>query len=213
MTCAWQCEIDPFCNKILEKHWPDVRRYKDVKEVGKHNLEPVELICGGFPCQDISASGKQAGITQGSRSGLWFEYKRIICEIRPRWIIVENVENILRQGIGIVLGDLAACGYDAQWDVLPAKEFGAPHTRERIFIVANSNGERCKNAPQRFDQVRLFERIPTTKTWLSELPESAICGVDDGIPDRVDRLKSLGNAVVPQVVEFIGRCIMEVDGI
>ena len=210
MNCVAQVEIDGFCQKVLAKHWPDVPRFGDIRDVGKHNLPAADLICGGFPCQDVSASGKKEGIARGTRSGLWFEYKRIICEIKPRWVIVENVENLLRQGMGIVLGDLAASGYDAQWDVLPAKEFGAPHTRERVFIIAHSNCQRRRNASQRFSEVRLLKCIPKTETWISELPTSAICGKNNGVPNRVDRLKSLGNAVVPQVAEFIGRAIMEV---
>lgn len=210
MECAWQVEQDKYCNQVLERHWPEVRRYRDVREVGRNNLEPVDLICGGFPCQDISYSGKGAGI-DGKRSGLWHEMYRIICEIRPRFVLVENVSALLDRGMGVVLGDLAAGGYDAEWDVLPAKAFGAPHTRERVFIIAYANGERCGDTPQRHGSLRLLKRIPEREAWLSKLPESAICGIDDGVPNRVDRLRALGNAVVPQVAEYIGRSIMEVD--
>lgn len=138
----WQVEINDYARKVLEKHWPDVKRYKDVKEVGKHNLEPVELICGGFPCQDISVAGKRAGIKEGTRSGLWFEMCRIIGELRPRYALIENVPGIYVQGLSIVLSDLAQIGYDAEWTHLSAKEVGAPHLRERVFIVAYPSSSR-----------------------------------------------------------------------
>src|SRR5688572_14262480 len=110
MKCAWQVELDPFCRRVLAKHWPDVARYEDVREVGAHNLEPVDLIAGGFPCQDISNAGKRAGI-DGERSGLWSEYARIVRELRPRYVLVENVTALLGRGIGRVLGDLAALDF------------------------------------------------------------------------------------------------------
>ncbi|MDY6895180.1 MAG: DNA cytosine methyltransferase, partial [Thermotogota bacterium] len=138
MECKWQVEIDPFCQKVLAKHWPEVKKYEDVRKVGKHNLEPVDLICGGFPCQDISNAGSRLGLA-GKRSGLWAEYYRIICELRPRFIVVENVSALLVRGFGVVLGDLATCGYNAEWQCFPAAYFGAPHPRDRVFIVAYSN--------------------------------------------------------------------------
>ena len=138
MTCKWQVEIDPFCRKVLAKHWPDVRRYEDVRRVGIENLEPVDVIAGGFPCQDVSVAGKKAGIKEGTRSGLWFEFHRIICELRPRYVFVENVTGLLVDGMGIVLADLADAGYDAEWQVLSAADVGAPHLRKRVFIMAYS---------------------------------------------------------------------------
>lgn len=214
MVCGWQVEIDPFCLKVLKKRWPDVERFGDVKECGKRNLKAVDLVCGGFPCQDVSVAGKRKGL-EGERSGLWFEMLRIVRELEPRWVLVENVPGLLSVdsggGFGTVLRDLAESGYDAEWDVIPAKTFGAPHTRERIFIIAHANGERREIPSQRHGAFRLFERVPTEMPWISELPESAICGIDDGIPDRVDRLRTLGNAVVPQVAEWIARRILEAD--
>jgi len=140
MECAWQVEIDPYCQKVLTKHWPDVPKFLDVCEVGEHNLEPVDLICGGFPCQDISSAGKGAGIAEGTRSGLWIEYHRIICELRPSIVLVENVSKLTVRGLGRVLGDLAASGYDSEWDCIPASSVGAPHQRDRIFILAYAEG-------------------------------------------------------------------------
>ena len=252
MECAWQVEIDPFCRKVLAKHWPDVPKYEDVTEVGAHNLEPVDLICGGFPCQDLSYAGKGAGI-EGERSGLWTEYARIVRELQPRYVLVENVPALLGRGMGRVLGDLAASGYDAEWDCIPAAAVGAPHRRDRAFILAHSNNTR-RRTPEVFGSERegAFElgddgeeeptalgnpqglfgnggnnhtggsgestappvqpRGPGSREgpnggWWSIEPN--VGRVANGVPSRVDRLRGLGNAVVPQVAEFIGRRIME----
>src|SRR5204863_370991 len=113
----WQVEIDPFCRQVLEKHWPNVTRYFDVRQVKR--LESVDVLCGGFPCQDISVAGKGEGI-DGERSGLWREFDRLIGELRPRYVVVENVSALLVRGLGRVLGDLVARGYDAEWDCIPA---------------------------------------------------------------------------------------------
>ena len=148
MECAWQVEIDPWARRVLARHWPSVPRYEDVKEVGHHNLEPVDVICGGFPCQDISHAGKRAGIG-GERSGLWGEYARIIRELRPRYVIVENVGALLVRGIDVVLRDLAESGYDAEWDIISAAAVGAPHLRERVWIVAYpDHGQRAGQAEE-----------------------------------------------------------------
>lgn len=131
----WQVENEPYCVKVLAKHWPDVKRYGDIREVTGEELEWVDCICGGFPCQDISNAGKRAGIT-GARSGLWSEFARIVRVVRPRFVVVENVAALLGRGMGVVLGDLAACGYDAEWGCVSAASVGAPHLRNRVFIIA-----------------------------------------------------------------------------
>lgn len=132
----WQVEQDAYCRSVLAKHWPDAdRSVTDVCEAGAANLERVDLICGGFPCQDLSYAGKGAGL-DGARSGLWFEYLRIIRELRPRFVVVENVAALLARGMDVVLGTLAESGYDALWTSLRASDVGAPHRRERLFIVA-----------------------------------------------------------------------------
>ena len=128
MECVAQVENDPFCQKVLTTHWPNVPKYKDVGDVGKENLPAAELICGGFPCQDISSAGRQQGI-KANRSGLWGEYKRIISELRPRFVVVENVSALLVRGMETVCGDLAELGYDAEWENLSAAIFGAEHIR------------------------------------------------------------------------------------
>jgi DNA-cytosine methyltransferase len=147
----WQVEIDPFCRRVLEKHWPGVKRYSDVRHL--HAPEPawVDVVCGGFPCQDISDAGKRAGI-DGERSGLWAEFARLIRELEPRYIVVENVAALLGRGLSRVLGDLAESGYDAEWDCLPASAVGAPHRRDRIWIVAyaDSRRRRQRHPSERF---------------------------------------------------------------
>jgi DNA (cytosine-5)-methyltransferase 1 len=143
MRVSWQVEQDPYCRAVLARHFPDAARFDDVREVGAQNLPPVDLICGGFPCQDLSSAGKGAGLN-GARSGLWSEFARIVRELRPRYVVVENVPALLtgkgkrwdRAPVGRVLGDLAEAGYDAEWACLSAREFGAPHLRKRVWIAA-----------------------------------------------------------------------------
>ena len=145
MTTVAFAEIEPYCCEVLRKHWPHVKNYGDVRELSAQHLTAdgigVDVICGGFPCQDISVAGKGAGI-DGERSGLWTEYARIIGELRPRYVIVENVAALLGRGLERVLGDLAALGYDAEWHCIPASAVGAPHRRDRVWIVAYAQSER-----------------------------------------------------------------------
>lgn len=267
MTCRWQIENDEYATKVLAKHWPHVARYGDIRCISP--LERVDLIAGGFPCQDISSAGRRAGIT-GERSGLWSEFYRLICELRPRYVLVENVAALLYGGIDTVLGNLAEGGYDAEWQILPAEAFGAPHLRERVFIVGysvrigcrrqgiqhntrqiagergedvsalsdttrdrcqwrqyqqitrqqectsvtceNGNGQQMAHAFSQRTQVsssRVFtaeQKPQRSSQWATE-PD--VGRVAHGVPSRVDRLRGLGNAVVPQVAEYVGRLIME----
>jgi len=228
MTCQWQVEIDDYCNKVLEKHWPNVRRYTDVKECGKHNLATVDLICGGFPCQPVSTAGKRQG--DKDERWLWDDFARIIRELRPRWVLAENVPGLYSADngrlFGKVLADLATCGYDAEWDCIPAAAVGAPHRRYRVFIVAHTNGKRgvFHHVGAKKEHTNLgtnhetrplsdwnglsLERTYAFYRGSPTLPPR-LCRVADGIPSRVDRLRCLGNAVVPQVAEWIGRQIVE----
>ena len=140
MTTVAFCEQDAFCQHVLAQHWPGVPIYDDVRTLTTDTLRrdgiaAVDVICGGFPCQDISLAGAGAGI-KGERSGLWSEYARLIGELRPRFVVVENVAALLSRGLDRVLGDLAALGYDATWDCIPASAVGAPHRRDRVWIVA-----------------------------------------------------------------------------
>lgn len=141
------CEIEPFPRRVLAKHWPEVPCYDDVRTLTAARLSAdgiaVDVITGGFPCQDLSVAGKQRGMGEGTRSGLWSEIVRLVGELRPQYVIVENVAALLsgpseRRGgwFGRVLGDLAECGYDAEWENIPAAALGAPHRRERVWLVA-----------------------------------------------------------------------------
>lgn len=139
------CEIEEKCRQVLKKHWPSVPIGLDVTKIKGHKLlEKIDVICGGFPCQDISVAGLKKGITDETRSGLWYEYKRIIQEVKPSWVIIENVRNLLNNGLAIVLKDLHEVGYDAEWEIISARSVGAPHLRERIWIVAYPSRERLQ---------------------------------------------------------------------
>lgn len=140
MRSVWQSEIDPYCQRVLAKHWPDVLRVSDVRDVGAGTVPWVDVICGGFPCQGLSDAGLQLGFAD-PRSGLWFEMLRVVRELRPRYLVVENVRALIVRGLATVLGDLAAIGYDAEWDCIPASAIGAPHQRDRIWIVAYPNAD------------------------------------------------------------------------
>lgn len=201
----WFIEDDEYCQRVLKKHWPTVPCYGDIRAVGD-GLEWVDLIAGGFPCQDISVAGKGEGI-YGDRSILWFEMLRVIRAVRPHYVLVENVPALLGRGLGRVLGDLAESGYDAEWDCLPAAAFGAPHRRNRLFIVAYPDGkglERIHNAGDGIDLQPIEGAFPNFE-W-ETTPRVFRRGY--GIPHRVERTRALGNAVVPQVVEWIARRIL-----
>lgn len=186
-------ERDPFCQKILSKHWPNVPIHGDIKEFIPERGS-ADVVCGGFPCQDISTAGKQAGIKEGTRSGLFYELMRVICLVRPRFIILENVSAILANGLDTVLGELAQAGFDAEWACIPASAVGACHQRDRWWLVAYPS---CKGLE------RVWKGGSTThtldSTWQQYASKPILCRGDDGLSSRVDRLKSLGNAVVPQV--------------
>lgn len=176
------CEIEPFPRRVLAKHWPEVPCYHDVRELTADVLRrdgiSVDVICGGFPCQDISTAGKQAGLGTGTRSGLWSEIDRLIGDLRPKFVIVENVAALLsgprqRPGawFGRVLGDLAERGYDAEWENIPAFLMGAPHRRERVWVVAYPSEERCDEAGRVLHQ-QSAERLPCS----SQAPVLAYIG-------------------------------------
>ena len=235
-------EREPFCQNILSRHWPDVPIHDDITTF---NPKPysADVVCGGFPCQDISLAGKQAGIKQGTRSGLFYELIRVLRLVRPQYVILENVSAILANGLDTVLGELAQAGLDAEWACIPASAVGACHQRDRWWLVAYPKGtgagqhkshtrrqrdgeslfgDRCadKEISQHFantDNQRQQEqhspaiadrqRWPRwgdapqrlNPDWRSYLSQPVLRRGDDGLPGRVDRLKALGNAVVPQV--------------
>lgn len=214
MRCEWQVEIDPYCQRVLAKHWPNARRWDDVRTFPPAGEWGVDVICGGFPCQDISSAGKHAGL-DGERSGLWFEYQRIIRILRPRYVVVENVADLLVRGFDRVLGGLAACGYDAEWQCLPAGAFGAVYSRDRVFVLAcdangnddsplgASEGQRKEAAADGSLQGQDTKRLPWRSSdrpgWRGYWSdEPAVGRVANGIPSRMDRLHGVGNAVVPK---------------
>ena len=215
---SWQVEINPFCQKVLHKHWPKIPIYNDIEELTDEQLQtlrPVEIIAGGFPCQDISTIGGGAGLA-GPRSGLWREMVRTIRVVRPKYVIVENVATLLQRGLYTVLKDLAEIGYNAEWDSIPAYTVGAPHTRDRLFIMAYTNGVAKPKSYQGLQPYRNgsyprkdFERL----SWYTlpgsywDIHQPPTIGVDNGLSDRVDRSIALGNAVIPQILEIIGRSI------
>jgi DNA (cytosine-5)-methyltransferase 1 len=211
----WQVEIDPYCRRVLERHFPNAVRFSDIKECGAHNLTSVDIISGGFPCQDISRAGLGAGL-EGERSGLWSEMHRVVCELRPRLVVVENVAALLDGEIGDVLRDLAAAGYDAEWRMLRASDFGAPHTRERIWIVAypdQKHGQARMGIKQNgTQQVLAGSTGKCLPIWLQTT--SCFVGMDDGLSARayLNRVGSIGNAVIPQIAEWIGKRLVDFRG-
>lgn len=143
MSCAWQVEIDNIASSILSKHWPGVPRYSDIRDVCGAGLAPVDLICGGFPCQDISPANHKGKGLEGEKSGLWSEYRRIVGEARPRWALVENSHHAWRRWVPFVRRDLWRLGYTSVPIRLRASDFGAPHERARCFIVAATDDHRA----------------------------------------------------------------------
>ena len=289
MQCKWQVEINDYAQKVLAKHWPKVHRKRDIRECSARNLERVDIIAGGFPCQDISYAGLGAGL-DGERSGLFFEAVRLVSELQPRAVVLENVAALLTRGLDRVLGTLAEIGYNAEWHCIPAAYVGAPHIRDRVFVLAYASGKRagheCRSlGGQERTIARTFQpetlrqqdgqivpkgsdsvccnvsdtRCQLRKSRASKRPRSDSqakrgsaanddkrCGenvadtagvyaqgfnsrsgkeqpwrsswwavepdvgrVAHGIPSRVDRLRGLGNAVVPQVAEFVGRMVLQ----
>jgi len=307
MEIVWQSEIDPHCCRVLSKHWPDAPNLGDVAQIDWSTVERPDLICGGYPCQPFSIAGRRQG--ERDPRHLWPHFARALRVLRPRWALLENVPGHLSLGFGAVLADLAALGYDCEWESLPAAAFGAPHLRWRLFVVAHSHGgllsigskpdgqpvepgqptSRWGHADGRREDVADAEGVPigpglrphepgglrrgrpSDRRGPRDVPDADNAGLGErrrpgtaqqeqpaaqrsresldhpvrrrhgtpdrevlagrdrpvhagwwaaepdvgrvayGIPSRVDRLRSLGNAVVPQVAEWIGRQIMEAD--
>jgi DNA (cytosine-5)-methyltransferase 1 len=267
-TTAWYSEIEPYACRVMAQHFPEAINHGDIRSIDGRAVEPVDVLCGGFPCQDISLAGKGAGI-DGKRSGLWSEYARLIEEIRPRWVVAENVSALRSRGLDRVLKDLDEIGYDAEWHCIPASAVGAPHQRDRIWIVAYPNssggerwagsrsvlegrwpaasqfadvqregGPRSDNAGPRGSMVDNTQR-PRLEGLAgdagaarreaeagSTATASLSCGTDPagwwasepgvgrvahGVPKRVDRIRCLGNAVVPFIPYQIFRAIANAE--
>ena len=286
------CENDEGCRKVLRKHWPKVPIHKDVKRINAKDLKakkiwPIDVLCGGFPCQDISVAGKQKGL-EGERSGLWTEFKRLIQEIRPKYALIENVPNLANKGLGRIVKDLHEIGYGLEWHIVGARNLGAPHLRERIWIIAypesegfkgrneqrggleasrketvaksglfNVGGEatnpdrsdirqqprgrgrpegeseavaRTDGHPPNTDHLRLWQSFASEETasgWWAKVrtrlnywakTQPPVCGISHGIATgiyrhrerrRKERIRQLGNSLVPQIPELIGRAILK----
>jgi DNA (cytosine-5)-methyltransferase 1 len=211
------CEIEPFPRRVLAKHWPEVPCYEDVRTLTAERLTAdgiaVDFICGGFPCQDISLAGEGAGL-DGERSGLWSEIARLVGELRPVFVVVENVSALLGRGLGRVLGDLAALGYDAEWHCISAAFVGRPQLRDRIWIVAYPYGEKLERGAltgsSQTERAFASKQLGAMAAALARIsaPAGSSGGISYGVPHRMDRLAALGNAVVPQIPELIGHAIL-----
>ena len=240
------CEYDKHCQKVIKKHWPSTPIFDDVANLTISDIdEKINIICGGFPCQDLSVGGRQKGILKGDRSSLWKEYWRLINEFRPEYAIIENVERLRKNGLGVVLNDLHKIGYDAEWHCITAASVGLPHQRDRLWIIAYPSGQRqYKRArEERHLQVdekwegkkvhskwgqresesgevcsilspRFFEIVRSSNAS-KESSLSSIRRVTNGLPEGLDerrrkqRIKQLGNAIVPQIAQLIGTAILE----
>jgi len=218
------CEIDPFCRKVLNKHWPDVPIYEDIRELDGSTIT-ADVITGGFPCQDLSSAGLRKGF-HGERSSLYREMLRIISECGPQYAIFENVTGLLSGNTGewfaAFLYDLASIGYDAEWHCISASFFGACHHRDRVWVIAyptikpndgKSNDDRGGIFGQSIWalQPRRQTLSSIKKTWDitdRSILESAFCGEDAMLSGGVERLKQYGNTVFPVIPEIIGRAIM-----
>lgn len=217
------CEIEKYPQKVLAKHWPGVPIYDDVRTLTAERLAGdgigrIDVITGGFPCQDISVAGKQAGMGEGTRSGLWSEIARLIGELRPRYAIMENVTALLSgdsgRWFGRVLGDLAEVGYDCEWHCIPASYAGRMHSRDRVWIVTYPAGvyvqkSQMVGAGQVIRKPRGVSNVSEICPFEGQADQPSMVGMVYGLSEWVDRSKALGNAVVPQIPELIGRAIME----
>lgn len=247
------CEIDQHCHKVLKKHWPQTPIWQDVRTLTFNKLQlegitnKIDVITGGFPCQDISFAGAGKGILKGERSSLWKEYARLIEEVRPKYAIIENVEYLRKNGLGVVLRDLARIGYDCEWACITADSVGYPHQRQRLFLISYPSSQRLDEYFGERRPLHIDEEWPPEKTYSEGEgcePESIairpilsrgafeslrdastdrraavskLRRVTNGIPSELDepirkqRIKQLGNAIVPEIAEIIGLSIMDFE--
>ena len=209
------CEIEPYCRKVLAKHWPGVKQYDDVTKA-RFARGMADVVTAGFPCQDLSLAGDGAGLS-GVRSGLWWQVRRTIRVVRPQYAILENVAALLSRGMGKVLGGLAAVGYDAEWHCIPAGHVGAPHERDRIWIIANSDeagfthaqGGARQTEPAR-RQISIADHVGRRTHRREDEPQ--MVRVVHGLSANVDAVAALGNSIVPKIPELIGKAIMQAEG-
>ena len=213
------CEIDQYCQKVLSRHWPQVPIYSDIKKLTRQGLESdgifqPDIITGGFPCQPFSVAGKQRG--QDDNRHLWPEMLRIISELHPAWVVGENVSGFVCLALDDCISDLECQGYTVQSFVIPACAVNAPHRRDRVWIMANSQGRVREGGSQESvfrvrDLSAQFGGSSENQRNRFNPTEPNVGRVADGIPNRVDRLKGLGNAVVPQLVYNLFEIIKQVD--
>jgi DNA (cytosine-5)-methyltransferase 1 len=203
------CEIEPFPRKVLAKHWPGAPCYEDIAVADFTALGPVDLVTAGFPCQDISFAGKGAGLA-GERSGLFWHVLRAAGLVGRPKLLLENVAGLLNRGMGAVLGALAQIGYDAEWHCIPARAVGAPHGRDRVWIVADPQRDEQPRQEPRIGPFGRMGRLKQSVAWDGgwEAALSALRGMDDGLSISVDRTDLMRNAVVPQIPELIGHAIL-----
>ena len=205
---AWQVEIDPFCRSVLAKHWPNATRLEDVRTVTAATVAPVDVLCGGFPCTDLSHAARgvaRLGL-EGEASGLWFDMLRIVDALAPRFVVVENVAAAWRSWLPNVRRDFFGLGYSSVPVRMRAADVGSPMGRARIFVVAYTDRDRERFGAFHDEASRLAEAVAHRREWHRDPAE--VVGVADGVSARVDRLRALGNAVVPQCAEVIGRAIL-----
>lgn len=226
ITTVGFCETDKFCNNVLKKHWPTVINYGDIRqlEFKKH----VNLITGGFPCQPFSIAGKRKG--EKDNRYLWHEFYRVIRESKPCWVVIENVTGLLSLGIENIIIDLENQNYRVESLVLPACAANAPHRRDRLWVIAHCPSQRCGNCSnhrqtrpiqknQEWDMAQIQQEWSQLKPkswainkagdWIKY--NSRISRANDGLPNRVDRIKSVGNSIVPQIAYIILRFIKELE--
>lgn len=218
----YNSDIDDYANKVYAKHFPESIQLGDITKIKAEDLPDGEwIITGGFPCQDLSIAGKKKGLS-GKRSGLWYEMQRIIKYKRPEFTVIENVGRLTGNGLETILKFFDEIGYNVAWQNIQAWEYGAPHRRERIYIVADSSSERfklwCSSWEERLIQKSKERAVAKSKHewngWEYRIGKtfqvddwqkiaSDICRVDDGLPIKMDRLKCLGNSIIPQIAEDI----------
>lgn len=225
MTTVGQVEWDEYCQRVLARHWPEVPRHDNVVTApewwGSEPRPRVDLVCGGFPCQPFSLAGKQLGVSD--ERWMWPATAAVIRAVGPSYVLLENVSALVRDSwaFGAVLGDLHALGFDAEWATLRASDFGAPHNRERVYVLAYAQGvdrdarDRVGScgvgespiAARGLRGLDLAEKRKAARAWLEAEPR--VDRLVDGVPDQTQRIKCAGNAVVPAVSEHIGRLIVE----
>ena len=212
-------EWDPYCQRILNQHWPSVPIHGDIQTFNPKPFS-ADVICGGFPCQDISLAGRQAGIKQGTRSGLFYELIRVIRLVRPKYVVLENVAAIVTNGLGVVLGELAEAGYDAEWSCIRASDLGACHRRDRWWLVAYPNSSGPQGLGREGELRKTCEKkspswssghTMLSPEWRSYVSKPLLFRGDDGLSNRVDRIRCLGNSVVPQVAAIPLARVLELE--